>query len=330
MRNKMLKRIAAAVITGSMLLSSMTALAAEFPDVKPGSWYYNPVQFVSDAGIMRGYANGRFGPSDNVTRGQFVTTLYRMEGEPETAFEWGVYSDVVDGKFYSIPSIWSYYSKAMTGYADGRFGVNDNITREQVATVLYRYASTNGFDVSAKGDIYAYPDGGRVSSFARDGLGWTVGAGIITGTQGNLDPQGKASRAQIATIFNRFLAWAIEQAGQEENPAPEEHQHTWATRTVVDQEAVYEEQPVYEMQQHWICGSEKCGEDMTLAWESAGSQGMLIDYIQVHMQAHLHDGSQYTNYYTENVQVQTGTNRVLVTPEQSHTETYCTVCGEVQ
>lgn len=223
MKNKMLKRIAAAMITGSMLLSGMTALAAEFLDVPAGSWYYDPVQFVSDAGIMTGYADGRFGPSDNVTRGQFVTTLYRLEGEPETTFEWGVYTDVSDGKFYSIPSIWSYYSKAMTGYADGRFGVNDNITREQVATVLYRYAASSGFDVATDGNIWNFPDGNRVSSFAVDGMTWAVGAGIITGTQGNLEPQGKASRAQIATIFQRFFDWGLAQA---------EHEHEWVEETV--------------------------------------------------------------------------------------------------
>lgn len=225
MRNKMLKRIAAVVITGSMLLSSMTVFAAEFPDVPAGSWYYDPVQFVSDVGIMTGYADGRFGPSDNVTRGQFVTTLYRVEDQPETAFEWGIYSDVEDGKFYSIPSIWSYRSGAMTGYVDGRFGVHDSITREQVATVLYRYASNLGLNMATGGNIWNFPDGGKVSSFARDGMGWAVGAGIITGSQGNLDPQGKASRAQIATIFQRFFEWVVFQI-------PEEHEHEWVEEMV--------------------------------------------------------------------------------------------------
>lgn len=293
MKNKMLKRIAAAMITGSMLLSGMTALAAEFPDVPAGSWYYDPVQFVSDAGIMTGYADGRFGPSDNVTRGQFVTTLYRLEGEPETTFEWGVYTDVSDGKFYSIPSIWSYYSKAMTGYADGRFGVNDNITREQVATVLYRYAASSGFDVATDGNIWNFPDGNRVSSFAVDGMTWAVGAGIITGSQGNLDPQGKASRAQIATIFQRFFDWGLAQA---------EHEHEWVEETVsVEVPTIWEKHSVYHCN---VCGYE------TPSMKESNQHNAEMDH---------HDRYSYD---AENVEY--GTHM------EEQTKTVCSICGEEQ
>lgn len=295
MRNKMLKRIAAAVITGSMLLSSMTVFAADFPDVQPGSWYYDAVQFVSDAGIMTGYQDGKFGAVDNVTRGQFVTTLYRIEGEPETTFEWGVYTDVSDGKFYSIPSIWSYYSKAMTGYADGRFGVHDNITREQVATVLYRYASNLGLNMATGGNIWNFPDGGRVSTFAVDGMNWATGAGIITGSQGNLDPQGKASRAQIATIFQRFFEWVAFQI-------PDEHEHEWVEETVsVEVPTVWETHSMYHCK---VCGFE------TPSGRESDKHNADMDH---------HDRYAYDAH-----------NVTYGTHWEEQTKTVCSICGEEQ
>lgn len=207
MRKKCSKCLSVILLLGVMLLNTLSVSAAEFPDVSPNAWFYNAVTWASEQGIMTGYSDGNFGPGDNVTRGQFATILYRQENSPSTNFEYGIYSDVTEGSFYSIPAIWCYYSKAMTGYEGGRFGPNDAITREQVATILYRYAVSKKYATAVYGDLYAYPDGRNVSTFAQAGVRWAIGNGLITGDQGTINPQGKASRAQIATIIKRFIEW---------------------------------------------------------------------------------------------------------------------------
>ncbi len=203
-----MKRVAGIVLFLAMLFGmNRTGLAASFPDVPSSEWYYDTVMWASENGLITGYDDGRFGPGDDLQRGQFATILYRMEGEPAQTFEPGIYSDVEDGKFYSDAVVWAKHEGVITGYDDGRFGPTDIVTREQVATILYRYAQKQGKDTSAAGEIEAYPDGGSVAGFAYDGVRFALGAGMIRHDGGYINPGGNASRAQIATILQRYFAY---------------------------------------------------------------------------------------------------------------------------
>lgn len=201
----MKRKLLSLLLSVTMMLSmALTVSAASFPDVSEGSWFHDPVDYISEKGIMTGYANGNFGPQDQLTRGQVATTIFRMDGQPETVFEW-MFSDVGDKSYYSLPITWAAKSGVVSGYANGYFGPNDKITREQFVTMLYRYANSEGIDTSAYKDKNDFPDGGKVSKFADKAISWVLGAGIISGDQGKINPQGYTTRAQCATILSRYL-----------------------------------------------------------------------------------------------------------------------------
>lgn len=201
--------ITTGIVAGAMAFGTLTASAAvkpTFPDVQEGTWYYDYVTYAASRGYITGYKTGYFGPADNLTRGQFATILYRINGEPEAHYS-GQFADVSDSAFYAKPIAWAAENGVMTGYNDGsHFGPNDNITREQIVTVLYRYAAKNGKDVTGGTKADAFPDADKVSGFAKDAVSYAVERNIISGDKGNLNPQGKASRAQIAAILQRYLS----------------------------------------------------------------------------------------------------------------------------
>lgn len=177
--------------------------AIVFPDVKENDWFYHAVNYVSSNQLMTGYASGGFGPSDILGRGQFATILYRMAGSAPTDYK-NVFSDVPPGTFYSLPVVWGRNNDIITGYESGLFGYSDSITREQLVTIMYRYATKTGVNVFERGDLSRFSDAGNVSSFARESMSWAVGAGIISGDQGKLNPQGTSSRAVAAAVIQRF------------------------------------------------------------------------------------------------------------------------------
>lgn len=175
-----------------------------YPDVPEDRWFCPAVQDVSEKELMNGYENGTFGAYDEITRGEFATILYRMAGQPETKYA-RTFPDVKDGKFYTAPAEWAVKKKIFTGYRNGDFGPSEKLTREQLVTVMYRYAKAQGEAVSANADYAAFPDGGSVSEFASDAMKWALDKGIIRGNgDGTLDPQGKVSRAVCAAMISRY------------------------------------------------------------------------------------------------------------------------------
>ncbi len=176
-----------------------------FADVNTGDWYAESAAFVNERGIMTGMNDTEFGPGVKLSRAQFATILYRMEGEPEVAYDPAAFPDVREGQFYTAPAMWAKSTGIISGYEDGRFGPADEITREQMAVMMYRYANMRGLDISSEGDMSGFPDAGQVSAFADKEVKWAVGAGLIKGDGGNVNPQGTAERAQCATIIMRFL-----------------------------------------------------------------------------------------------------------------------------
>lgn len=177
-----------------------------FVDVKPEDWYYSCVYGVYEKGWMTGLSKTVFGPAQNMTRAQFATVLYRMEGSPKVSYDTR-FEDVKDGEFYSQAVIWANNIGVIRGYEDGRFGPSDEITREQMATLIYRYAQYQKKDVLAEGDLETFPDGDKVSVFANEAMKWCVGVGLIRGNglDGTLAPQDKVPRAVGAMLILRYM-----------------------------------------------------------------------------------------------------------------------------
>lgn len=185
-------------------LTANVQAANNYPDVNRGDWYYPYVKNVSLQGLMNGYENGIFGANDNLTRGQFATILWRIEGSPAAEYD-GRYPDIPEGIFYAEAAKWADENGIITGYENGDFGGNDNITREQVATILSRYANKTGKPVT-KGNIYDFPDGDKVSPFAEEGVANAIGSGWITGDNGYINPHGDVVRAVSATLISRYAS----------------------------------------------------------------------------------------------------------------------------
>lgn len=200
---KYFKNLVAVMISCMMFFGiSGIVSAAAYPDVNPGDWYYGYVQDVSDKGLMSGYSDtGKFGPNDKLTRGQFATILWRMAGSPEVEYN-GQFPDVGSGQFYTTPAAWASANGIITGYSsNGCFGPNDNINREQMATILYRYDGSPSVDAAS---FAGFPDAGSVNEFAKNGIAYAVSNKILTGDNGCLVPQGHVVRAVCATMISRF------------------------------------------------------------------------------------------------------------------------------
>ena len=221
MEGKIRSLAALCILLASIMVTGMSASAAgiSYSDVHEGDWYYDYVQYASSRGFMTGYNDGSFGPSDKIIRGQFAAILYRIEGSPQVTYQ-SRYPDVPEVRFYSLPVTWASEDGILTGYANGKFGPEDPITREQIATILYRYSVKRGYDTSARGNLSTYPDGLKVNVFAQEAMQWATGTGLITGDQGYLNPQGNTKRAEAAAILKRYEAYVEAMGGN--NPDPGE------------------------------------------------------------------------------------------------------------
>ena len=173
-----------------------------FTDVKEGDWFYEEVLYAYENGLMNGVGDNRFAPNSATTRGMLVTILYRLEGEPAVTGE-ADFDDVGD-TWYTDAVIWAAANDIVNGIGDNQFGPENTLTREQLVTMLYRYAQNKGYDVTASADLSGYPDAGQIQSWAQEAMTWAVAEGIVEGMDGNLNPAGSATRAQIATILMRF------------------------------------------------------------------------------------------------------------------------------
>lgn len=174
-----------------------------FADVAGGSWYYDAVKYVFDKGLMAGVSDTSFAPDGKTTRGMVVTILYRLEKEPAAAVS--SFLDRADGQWYTNAIDWAAETGVVSGYDNGHFGANDNVTREQLVTILYRYAGMKNCDVSARADLGSYSDAAQVSGYAKDAMSWAVASGLVQGTSAaTISPRDTATRAQIALILMRF------------------------------------------------------------------------------------------------------------------------------
>lgn len=309
------------------VLTSTTAFAknaGDYRDVNPADWFYPYVEDVSEKEYMTGTGATVFAPLDNLSRGQLATIIYRIHGNPDTAYE-SRFPDVPDNTFYSVPVTWANTCGVITGYAEGTFGPENDITREQLATMLYRYAVKLGYNTSEAGDLNAFPDAGNVSDFAKEAMKWANGVGIITGDSGKLNPQGTVNRAVGATMISRFNGLV----------GGTKHVHNWVqqyktvtdyttvtdyeTRPVYENQPIYENRPIYETRPVIVTG---CG---------------LTVYSQAELIAHQDGKGCYCGYHgaVESVQVgveqvQVGTQQVQVGTQQVAVGSHQEACGSHQ
>ncbi len=195
-----------------------------YPDVKRGQWYYTAVHYVTFFGFMSGYQNGKFGPADNLQRQDFVVALARIANADLTPYmnSNGGLKDVVKGSYYAPAVAWAVDQGIITGYQNGKFGVGDTVTREQVATIFYRYIGSPKVE-NVMTTLSSYPDFRRISSFAQIPMAWAIQNNVISGMQnGSLSPTTGASRAQIATIMMRMNEAGMFDPVPEEPIEPEE------------------------------------------------------------------------------------------------------------
>ena len=178
----------------------------EFLDVSRVDWFYYDVRYVCENGLMNGTSRNRFSPYGTATRGMLVTILYRMENEPR-CFGSAAFSDVKPGAYYEKAVVWASQNGIVSGYTDGTFRPDAPVTREQLASILYRYTLYRGQDVSAgeTTSLTGYGDAQAVSSYALPAMRWACGTGILQGANGKLNPSGLATRAQLAAMLHRYL-----------------------------------------------------------------------------------------------------------------------------
>ena len=180
-----------------------------FGDLTAAAWYHDGVHYCLENGLMRGVSGGKFLPDGSTTRAQLVTILWRLESSPEPAGTVS-FGDVADGAWYAKAVRWAAGSGVVKGYDNGNFGPDDAVTREQMVTILYRFAQHKGYDVSAGEDpnILSFNDALTVSEYAIPAMQWACGSGLMTGAQRDggmaLAPRDTATRAQTATLLTRF------------------------------------------------------------------------------------------------------------------------------
>ena len=177
-----------------------------FTDVKESDWFHDSVRYVYDNGLMDGVGDGQFAPNATTTRAQLVTILYRLAGEPDVSGDVG-FTDVAAGQWYTDAVAWAAQKGIVNGISETEFAPAGDLTREQLATILYRYSESMGYDVSAQADLSGFPDAGDIQSYATQALSWAVAEGLLQGFEDDsLQPGGTATRAQIAAVLMRFLA----------------------------------------------------------------------------------------------------------------------------
>jgi len=209
-----------------------------FTDVRAGAWYDSDVLFMWERDLMRGTSATQFSPNGRVKRGMIVTVLYRMEGEPDVFELDNPFTDVADGMYYTEAVIWAAANEIVRGYGNNRFGPNDDVTREQLATMLFRYQEYKDEMAPDVNEPRVFADAAKISGFATEPVETLVKQGIINGKNNNMfDPKGNATRAEYAAMLHRYLL-AVEELPEEppEEVAPEEPEEP-------EEELPEEEQP---------------------------------------------------------------------------------------
>ena len=195
------------------VVNGVTAIARfPFTDVVAGTWYYGAAAYAYNNGLFAGMTPTTFAPNATMTRAMLVSVLWRLAGAPAPKAP-NTFVDVPDGAWYTDAVTWAAENGVVSGIGGSRFDPSGFVTREQTAEILYNYAHSKGYDVSARADLTAFPDAASVSGWAEEALSWANAAGLINGTvrdgQTILAPQGSASRAQVAMILMNYVEHVV-------------------------------------------------------------------------------------------------------------------------
>ena len=210
MKRRFIKLISLLVIVVMMLGICMPVASAApmpFVDVRPGMWFYDAINWAYQLNVARGTSPTTFSPNNNITRGEFVTFLYRIEDSPPTVSNFIIFGDVPDPAiFYFFPITWAAENGIVTGTGGGRFEPNRNITREEMAVILFRYAAHKGRNTTAPDSILnIFYDGKNVSGFALEATRWAANTGILRGTNHRLNSKSFATRAEAVAVIQRYV-----------------------------------------------------------------------------------------------------------------------------
>lgn len=176
----------------------------QFTDVVEGSWYYDDVKNVFDKGWMTGTSDDKFNPKGEMTRAMFVTVLYRMDDEPDTSEMELVFGDVGEKAYYADAVKWATENEIVNGTSANTFSPNSEISRQDIATILFRYAKYKEIDLSNDVDLSEFADADQITPYALEAVKWTIKMEIIKGSNGKINPKGNAKRAEVAAMITRM------------------------------------------------------------------------------------------------------------------------------
>ena len=183
-----------------------------FKDLVKDAWYIPSVQHVYYTGLMNGVKEGVFDPSGLVSRGQLVTVLYRLADTPDVEAQ-NVFTDVAEKAYYYDAVRWAQSNGIVNGVSETTFAPDDKISRQQLCTILYRYAASLELDLTQRNDLKSFSDADKIAAYAKDAVSWCVAAGLINGKSGGvLDPTGNATRAEIAKVLTYFDSYVCREA----------------------------------------------------------------------------------------------------------------------
>lgn len=221
---KLLKRLSLFLLVAVLLVTMIpSAFAANsFTDVRSTDWFSDAVSYVQECGLMSGTSATHFSPNEPTTRAMLVTILYRAAGQPETTGQ-SSFADVLARDYFANAVAWASENNIVTGYSRTRFGSNDPVSREQIATLLWRYAGS-----PSAGSAQNFSDRNQISDYAADAVNWARANGIVNGRPGNrFAPKANATRAEVATILRNFLSQ------QPNTDTPEPPSQTTGSKTLV-------------------------------------------------------------------------------------------------
>ena len=180
--------------------------SALYSDLEQDAWYIPGINYVLYNDIMNGVTSTHFEPATTATRGMIVTLLYRLEGQPALGSAHSQFRDVPNSAWFAPAITWATEQKLVEGYYNRTFGPDDPITREQLATILYRYATYKGLNPTGTANLQQFGDAAKINTWAEPAMNWAVSNGLMDGMgNGLLEPDGNTSRAQVATLFMRYM-----------------------------------------------------------------------------------------------------------------------------
>ena len=202
--NDYVRTIYAPSCLGGYALSEFTNGVLPFTDVREADWFYDDVVYAYENGLFSGTSDTTFSPNASMTRAMLVTVLYRLEGQPTVSGRSG-FSDVKLNSYYEDAVTWAADNGIVNGTGATTFSPNANVTREQMAAILYRYAQYKQYGTTASAGLNGFSDAAKVSAYAKAPLSWAVAEKLVNGSEGRLLPTGNATRAQVAAILHRFV-----------------------------------------------------------------------------------------------------------------------------